>query len=43
MIGMSSPEWSAYMHEAIGLSESPEEINLEVVAWMLDRYRERLP
>ena len=43
MMGMSSPEWSAYMHDEIGLSESPEEINAEVVERMLDRYRERLP
>ena len=43
MMGMSSPEWSAYMHDEIGLRESPEEINAEVVARMLDRYRERLP
>ena len=27
MMGMSSPEWSRYMHDVIGLSESPEEIN----------------
>ena len=38
MMGMSSPEWSAYMHERIGLSESPEEINRLVVEQMLDRY-----
>jgi HAD superfamily hydrolase (TIGR01509 family) len=43
MMGMSSPEWSAYMHDEIGLQESPEEINDEVVARMLDRYREDLP
>jgi HAD superfamily hydrolase (TIGR01509 family) len=43
MMGMSSPEWSAYMHDEIGLPESPEEINAEVVARMLDRYRARLP
>jgi HAD superfamily hydrolase (TIGR01509 family) len=43
MMGMSSPEWSAYMHEEIGLRESPEEINAEVVRRMLERYRERLP
>ena len=43
MMGMSSPEWSAYMHDEIGLSESPEEINAEVVERMLERYRERLP
>ena len=43
MMGMSSPEWSAYMHDEIGLPESPEEINIEVVERMLERYRERLP
>jgi HAD superfamily hydrolase (TIGR01509 family) len=43
MMGMSSPEWSAYMHEIVGLEEPPEEINREVVARMLDRYAERLP
>ena len=43
MMGMSSPEWSAYMHDEIGLRESPEEINAEVVARMLDRYHEQLP
>ena len=43
MMGMSSPEWSRYMHERIGLPESPEEINEEVVQRMLARYRESLP
>jgi HAD superfamily hydrolase (TIGR01509 family) len=43
MMGMSSPEWSRYMHEVVGLPESPEEINDEVVRQMLERYRERLP
>jgi HAD superfamily hydrolase (TIGR01509 family) len=43
MMGMSSPEWSRYMHEVVGLAEPPEEINREVVARMLDRYAERLP
>jgi HAD superfamily hydrolase (TIGR01509 family) len=38
MMGMSSPEWSRYMHESIGLSESPEEINRIVVERMLERY-----
>ena len=42
-MGMSSPEWSAYMHDEIGLRESPEEINAEVVAGCSTRYRERLP
>jgi HAD superfamily hydrolase (TIGR01509 family) len=43
MMGMSSPEWSRYMHDVIGLPESPEEINDEVVRRMLERYRHLLP
>jgi len=43
MMGMSSPEWSSYMHDELGLAESPEEINNEVVRRMLERYREDLP
>ena len=43
MMGMSSPEWSRYMHDELGLPESPEEINDEVVRRMLERYRESLP
>jgi HAD superfamily hydrolase (TIGR01549 family) len=38
MMGMSSPEWSRYMHDVIRLPESPEEINREVVARMVNRY-----
>jgi len=43
MMGMSSTEWSRYMHDVIGLSESPEEINAEVVRRMKARYAEHLP
>ncbi len=43
MMGMSSTEWSRYMHETIGLAEPPEEINAEVVRRMLERYRAELP
>ena len=43
MMGMSSLEWSLYMHDVIGLAEAPEEINDEVVRRMITRYRERLP
>ena len=43
MMGMSSPEWSRYMHEHVGLPEPPEEIAAEVVRRMADRYREELP
>jgi HAD superfamily hydrolase (TIGR01509 family) len=43
MMGLSSTEWSRYMHDVIGLAESPEEINAEVVRRLLARYRESLP
>ena len=43
MMGMSSPEWSRYMHDVVGLAESPEEISAEVVARLERLYRERLP
>jgi HAD superfamily hydrolase (TIGR01509 family) len=43
MMGMSSPEWSRYMHDVIGLRESPEEINAEVVRRMRERYVSDLP
>jgi HAD superfamily hydrolase (TIGR01509 family) len=43
MMGMSSTEWSRYMHDELLLPESPEEINTEVVRQMLERYHESLP
>jgi HAD superfamily hydrolase (TIGR01509 family) len=43
MMGMSSVEWSRYMHDALGLAEPPEELNRLVVERMLERYREQLP
>ena len=39
MMGMSSGEWSRYMHDELGLEQSPREINDEVVRRMLERYR----
>lgn len=43
MMGMSSPEWSRYLHETAGVPDEPGEINAEVVRRMLDAYREHLP
>jgi len=43
MMGMSSPEWSRYLHDHAGVPDEPEEINAEVVRRMLARYRVRLP
>jgi HAD superfamily hydrolase (TIGR01509 family) len=43
MMGMSSLEWSRYLHETVGLREPPETINAEVVRRMLARYEVDLP
>jgi HAD superfamily hydrolase (TIGR01509 family) len=43
MMGMSSHEWSRYMHDELGVRQSHEEINDEVVRRMLERFRSDLP
>ena len=43
MMGMSSPEWSQYLHDSAEVPDEPEEINAEVVQRMLAAYRDHLP
>ena len=43
MMGMSSPEWSRYLHDELGVQLEPEQINDEVVAALLAHYRRELP
>ena len=43
MMGMSSTEWSSFLHETAGIPDSPEQINDAVVERMLAAYREELP
>ena len=43
MMGMSSREWSRYLHDVVGLREPPDVINGEVVRRMLARYEVDLP
>jgi HAD superfamily hydrolase (TIGR01509 family) len=43
MMGMSSTEWSRYLHETAGVPDEPAAINDEVVRRMLAAYHERLP
>jgi HAD superfamily hydrolase (TIGR01509 family) len=43
LMGMSSTEWSRYLHETAGVPEEPAAINDEVVRRMLDAYRDHLP
>ena len=43
MMGMNSPEWSAYLHERLGVPLDPAEIADRVVAMMVEHYRTELP
>jgi HAD superfamily hydrolase (TIGR01509 family) len=43
MMGMSSPEWSRYLHDTACVADEPEAINAEVVRRMLAAYRAHLP
>ena len=43
MLGMSSIEWSRYMHDELGVPISPERISSEVADRVARRYREHLP
>jgi len=43
MMGMSSLEWSRYLHDVAGIADEPEAINAEIVRRMLVAYGERLP
>jgi HAD superfamily hydrolase (TIGR01509 family) len=43
MMGMSSTEWSQYLHDTAGVPDDPESINAEVVRRMLAAYHDHLP
>jgi HAD superfamily hydrolase (TIGR01509 family) len=43
MMGMSSPEWSAYLHDELGVPMEAEAISREVVRRMLEGYERELP
>jgi len=43
MMGMSSTEWSRYMHDQLAVKLAPEEISETVVAAMKGLYRKHLP
>ncbi len=43
MMGMSSPEWSRYLAEQVGVPGTPDEINAAVVERMLARYADGPP
>jgi HAD superfamily hydrolase (TIGR01509 family) len=43
MMGMSSIEWSRYMHDELAVPRPPEQISSQVAELVAERYRERLP
>jgi HAD superfamily hydrolase (TIGR01509 family) len=43
MLGMSSPEWSRYVHDELGVPLEPTAISDRVVAHVLETYEQRLP
>ncbi|HWX75451.1 MAG TPA: HAD family phosphatase, partial [Solirubrobacteraceae bacterium] len=43
MMGMSSPEWSRYMHDQLGVDMPPEQIAADVVRRLERRYRREGP
>jgi HAD superfamily hydrolase (TIGR01509 family) len=43
MMGMSSLEWSRYMHDVVGVVDPPEEISGEVVRRLEEIYRRQVP
>jgi HAD superfamily hydrolase (TIGR01509 family) len=43
MMGMSSPEWSRYVHDELGVDLPPRRISEEVVRRLEDLYRDHLP
>jgi beta-phosphoglucomutase-like phosphatase (HAD superfamily) len=43
MQGMSSTEWSAYLHDELGVAESPDTISEQVVGRLVAHYQAHLP
>jgi HAD superfamily hydrolase (TIGR01509 family) len=43
MMGMSSNEWSQYMHDQLGVPMDPDEVNDDVVRRVASTYEEGLP
>lgn len=43
MMGMSSSEWSRYLHDELGAALDPEELNTRVVQRVLDAYHREVP
>ena len=43
MLGMSSTEWSRYMHDELGVPVPPDRISSEVAERLAQRYQQELP
>jgi len=43
MMGMNSREWSRYLHDVLGLRQSPERISQDVARQVANVYKQKLP
>jgi len=43
MMGMSAPEWSRYVRDELGVDQTPERIDEQVVERLIRSYRDHLP
>ena len=43
MLGMSAPEWSAYVHDELGVDLAPEEVDAAVVERLIASYEREFP
>jgi len=43
MLGMSTPEWSRYLSDVVGVDGGPAEVAERTIAALADRYRAHLP
>jgi HAD superfamily hydrolase (TIGR01509 family) len=43
LMGMSTPEWAAYLSEDLGVGKPPDEVAQIVITKMVERYEQHLP
>jgi HAD superfamily hydrolase (TIGR01509 family) len=43
LMGMSTPEWAAYLSEDLGVGKPPDEVAQIVIGKMVERYEQHLP
>ncbi|HYL27212.1 MAG TPA: HAD family phosphatase [Candidatus Nitrosotalea sp.] len=43
MMGMRTTEWARYMHDTLGVAQSPDKIELRIADAMIERFAQRVP